>query len=153
MVRRICGPCRDFAFRPARDLAARNAGISGTAGCANPARRTGTRTARRTGGLADQAVLARPLGHAEDRRAAENFYDLLLPKFAPERGLLEENTRELAQMEKDPTDWYLARSIGQVIHSNPDLQTRALLDRFPKTFATPMDEMLVAARHQMASDA
>ncbi|HXJ44517.1 MAG TPA: hypothetical protein VNH18_34840, partial [Bryobacteraceae bacterium] len=45
-------------------------------------------------------------------------------------------------MDKDPTDWYLARSIGQVIHSNPDLQTRLLLERFPKTFATPMDEML-----------
>ncbi|MDQ1471662.1 MAG: hypothetical protein QOJ99_3142 [Bryobacterales bacterium] len=72
----------------------------------------------------------------------KTFYDLLLPRFAPERGLLEENTRELAQMDKDPTDWYLARSIGVVIHSNPDLQTRALLERFPKTFTTPMEEML-----------
>ena len=45
-------------------------------------------------------------------------------------------------MDKDPTDWYLARSIGQVIHTNPDLQTRALLERFPKNFATPMEEML-----------
>src|SRR5258708_16098436 len=35
----------------------------------------------------------------------KTFYDLLLPRFAPERGLLEENTRELAQMGKDPTDW------------------------------------------------
>jgi hypothetical protein len=70
------------------------------------------------------------------------FYSLLVPSFAPERGKLEENTRQLAQMEKDPPDWYLARSIGQVIHSNPDLQTRTLLNRFPKTFATPMDEML-----------
>ena len=72
----------------------------------------------------------------------KTFYDLLLPRFAPERGLLEENTRDLAQMEKDPTDWYLARSLGQVIHTNPDLQTGALLERFPKTFATPMEEML-----------
>jgi hypothetical protein len=70
------------------------------------------------------------------------FYSLLVPSFAPERGKLEENTRELLQMEKDPPDWYLARSIGQVIHVNPDLQTRALLARFPQTFATPMDEML-----------
>jgi hypothetical protein len=70
------------------------------------------------------------------------FYSLLVPSFAPERGKLEENTRDLLQMEKDPPDWYLARSIGQVIHTNPDLQTRALLARFPLTFATPMDEML-----------
>ena len=70
------------------------------------------------------------------------FYGLLLPVWPPERGKLEENTRPLAQMDKDPPDWYLARSIGQVVHNNPDLQTRALLDRFPKSFATPMDEML-----------
>jgi hypothetical protein len=70
------------------------------------------------------------------------FYQLLVPSFPPERGKLEENTRELVQMEKESPDWYLARSIGQVIHSNPDLQTDALLARFPKTFATPMDEML-----------
>ncbi len=70
------------------------------------------------------------------------FFRLLVPEFAPERGRLEENTRELAQMEKDPPDWYLARSIAQVIHSNPDLQTQALLDRFPQKFSTPMEEML-----------
>jgi hypothetical protein len=70
------------------------------------------------------------------------FYGLLIPTFPPERGQLEENTRNLAQMEKEPADWYLARSIGQVIHDNPDLHTPALLDRFPKTFATPMEEML-----------
>jgi hypothetical protein len=70
------------------------------------------------------------------------FFGLLVPKFAPERGKLEENTRELLQMEKEPPDWYLARSIGQVIHSNPDLQTPALLARFPQKFATPMEEML-----------
>jgi FOG: HEAT repeat len=70
------------------------------------------------------------------------FFGLLVPTFPPERGKLEENTRELLQMEKDPPDWYLARSIGQVIHSNPDLQTPALLERFPKEFSTPMDEML-----------
>ncbi|MBC8166827.1 MAG: hypothetical protein H7Y20_13280, partial [Bryobacteraceae bacterium] len=70
------------------------------------------------------------------------FYGLLIPAFSPERGKLEENTRKLSQMDKDPPDWYLARSIGQVIHSNPDLQTRALLAKFPTTFATPMEEML-----------
>ncbi len=70
------------------------------------------------------------------------FFGLLVPSFPPERGKLDENTRPLAQMEKEPPDWYLARSIAQVIHSNPDLQTRALLARFPTTFATPMDEML-----------
>ena len=40
------------------------------------------------------------------------FYGLLVPAFPPERGKLEENTRELLQMEKEPADWYLARSIG-----------------------------------------
>jgi hypothetical protein len=45
-------------------------------------------------------------------------------------------------MDKESADWYLARSISTVIHSNPDLQTRALLERFPKKFNTPMDEMI-----------
>lgn len=70
------------------------------------------------------------------------FYDLLVPVFPPERGKLEENTHELLQMEKEPSDWYLARNIGQVIHSNPDLQTRALIERLPIKFGTSMDEML-----------
>jgi hypothetical protein len=70
------------------------------------------------------------------------FFDLLVPGFSAERGLLEENTRDLLQMDFEPPDWYLARSIGQVIHTNPDLQIRALLERFPKKFLTPMDEML-----------
>jgi hypothetical protein len=70
------------------------------------------------------------------------FFSLLVPSFPPERGKLEENTRDLLQMEKEPSDWYLARNLGIVIHSNPDLQTKALLARFPKEFATPMDEML-----------
>lgn len=70
------------------------------------------------------------------------FYRLLLPEFPAERGQLEENTRPLAQMEKDPPDWYLARSIGQIIHANPDLQNEALLARFPEKFSTPMQEML-----------
>ncbi|MEJ7605941.1 MAG: hypothetical protein WKF37_06675 [Bryobacteraceae bacterium] len=70
------------------------------------------------------------------------FYGLLIPLFAPERGKLEENTRKLSQMDKNPPDWYLAESIGKVIHTNPDLQTRALLAKFPRTFATPMEEML-----------
>ena len=51
------------------------------------------------------------------------FFGLLVPTFPPERGKLEENTRELLQMDKESPDWYLARSIGQVIHTNPDLQT------------------------------
>ncbi|HUS07773.1 MAG TPA: HEAT repeat domain-containing protein, partial [Bryobacteraceae bacterium] len=67
------------------------------------------------------------------------FYQLLIPIFPPERGKLEENTRELKQMDKDPADWYLARGIGQIIHSNPDLQTPALLEKFPRTFSTPME--------------
>lgn len=70
------------------------------------------------------------------------FYDLLLPKWAPERGKLEENTRALLQMDKDSPDWYLARSMSRVLHANPDLQTEALARRFPATFQTPMEEML-----------
>jgi hypothetical protein len=70
------------------------------------------------------------------------FFQLLVPVFPAERGRLDENTRNLLQMDSEPPDWYLARSIGQVIHSNPDLQTRALMERFPTKFATPMDEML-----------
>ena len=70
------------------------------------------------------------------------FFQLLVPGFTAERGQLEENKRDLLQMDSDSPDWYLARSIGQVIHSNPDLQIRALLERFPKQFVTPMDELL-----------
>ncbi|MBI1896643.1 MAG: HEAT repeat domain-containing protein [Acidobacteria bacterium] len=70
------------------------------------------------------------------------FYDLMLPRWAPGRGKLDENTRELLQMEKDSTDWYLARAMGGVLHSNPDLHTDELVGRFPKQFATPMEEML-----------
>jgi HEAT repeat protein len=70
------------------------------------------------------------------------FFDILLPQFPPERGKLDENTRELAQMEKEPADWYLARSIGQIIHGNPDLQIPALLRKYPAKFATPMEELL-----------
>ena len=70
------------------------------------------------------------------------FFQLLVPEFTAERGRLEQNTRELRQMDFDSPDWYLARAIGQVIHANPDLQTRALLERFPKKFVTPMDELL-----------
>ncbi|MEP7363900.1 MAG: hypothetical protein ABI972_11640 [Acidobacteriota bacterium] len=70
------------------------------------------------------------------------FYKLLVPVFPEERGKLEENTRALLQMDKDSPDWFLARSVGRVIHSNPDLQTAALVSRFPSKFNTPMDEML-----------
>ena len=72
----------------------------------------------------------------------QTFFGLLVPAFPPERGKLQENTRPLLQMDKDSPDWYLARSLGQIVHNNPDLQNKALLDRFPKSFPTPMDEML-----------
>ncbi|MDX2180610.1 MAG: hypothetical protein SFV18_13520 [Bryobacteraceae bacterium] len=70
------------------------------------------------------------------------FFKLLVPSFPPERAKAEENTRELLQMDKEPPDWYLARVTGQIVHSNPDLQTRSLLNRFPDRFSTPMDELL-----------
>jgi hypothetical protein len=70
------------------------------------------------------------------------FYDLLLPKFAPERAALEENKRVPLQMEKDSTDWFLARSLARVIHTNPDLQTESLAKRLPASFTTPMQEAL-----------
>ena len=70
------------------------------------------------------------------------FYKLLLPEWSEERGKLEENTRELLQMDKDSADWFLARSISRVIHSNPDLQTDTLAARLPRSFKTPMEEML-----------
>src|SRR5262249_8412938 len=68
------------------------------------------------------------------------FYQLLLPRFAPERGLLEENTRPLRQMDKDSTDWYVARSLAGVVHTNPDLQTDMLPRAMPNEFRTPMDQ-------------
>ena len=55
-------------------------------------------------------------------------------------------------MEKEPPDWYLARSIGQVIHTNPDLQNPPCWRKFPQTFATPMDEMLWLPEHPLAAD-
>jgi hypothetical protein len=70
------------------------------------------------------------------------FYELMVPAFAPERGELEENRRELAQMERESADWYLARSLGAVVHANPDLQTPELLEKMPQKFATPMDELV-----------
>ena len=70
------------------------------------------------------------------------FYKLLLPTWAPERGKLEENTRQLAQMEKDPVDWYVAQQAASILHNNPDLQTAMLLNFYPKSFATPMEERL-----------
>jgi hypothetical protein len=70
------------------------------------------------------------------------FYKLILPEFAEERGKLPENTRALLQMDKDSADWFLARSMGRVIHSNPDLQTEALVKRMPTSYKTPMEEMV-----------
>ncbi|MGH9658473.1 MAG: hypothetical protein ACRD96_08010, partial [Bryobacteraceae bacterium] len=62
------------------------------------------------------------------------FYQLLLPDFSEERAKLEENTRELKQMDKDSRDWFLARSLGRVVHSNPDLHTPALVRRLPANY-------------------
>ena len=70
------------------------------------------------------------------------FFDLLIPKFPEERGKLEENTRELRQMDKDPTDWYLARTMARVLHGNSDLQIDALARRLPAAPKTPMESML-----------
>lgn len=70
------------------------------------------------------------------------FYNLILPNFPEERGKLEENTRALLQMDKDSPDWFLARSMSRVIHSNPDLQTEALVRRLPSKYKTPMEEMV-----------
>ena len=68
------------------------------------------------------------------------FYKLMLPTFAEERGKLEENTRELKQMDKPPTDWYVAGQLSSVVHSNTDLHTPILVSLVPTKFATPMDE-------------
>jgi len=70
------------------------------------------------------------------------FYDLLIPTWPEERGKLEENARELRQMDKDSTDWYLARTMGRVLHSNPDLQIENLAKRLPSSPKTPMEEAL-----------
>ncbi len=70
------------------------------------------------------------------------FYKILLPNWAPERGKLEENTRQLQQMEKDPLDWYVSQQIASIIHNNQDLQTPMLLAYYPKSFETPMQERL-----------
>ena len=70
------------------------------------------------------------------------FYKLLLPDFPEDRAKLPENTRELRQMDKDSPDWFLARSIARVIHTNPDLQTEALVRRLPTRHRSPMEEML-----------
>jgi hypothetical protein len=70
------------------------------------------------------------------------FYKLMLPTWPAERGKLEENTRQLLQMEKDPVDWYVSQQIASIIHNNPDLQTPMLLAYYPKSFDTPMQERL-----------
>lgn len=70
------------------------------------------------------------------------FYKILLPTWAPERGKLPENTKALEQMEKAPTDWYVAEQIAAIIHNNPDLQTPMLLTYYPNQWTTPMQERL-----------
>ncbi len=70
------------------------------------------------------------------------FYKILLPSWSAERGKLEENTRQLLQMEKDPVDWYVSQQIAGILHNNPDLQTPMLLTYYPKSFDTPMQERL-----------
>lgn len=69
------------------------------------------------------------------------FYSLLLPRFPPERANLEENRRIPLQMEKDSPDWYLARALASVVHTNSDLHTETLVERIPTSFETPMEEM------------
>ncbi len=68
------------------------------------------------------------------------FYKVLLPSFSPERGKLEENTRTPLQMEPDSLDWYVTRSLANVVHGNQDLQTPMLLKQMPAQFTTPMEE-------------
>ncbi len=70
------------------------------------------------------------------------FYKILLPTWAPERGKLPENTKLLEQMEKAPTDWYVAEQVASIIHNNPDLQTPMLLTYYPNQWTTPMQERL-----------
>lgn len=79
------------------------------------------------------------LPESEEQRRI--FYKLIIPEFAEERGRLEENTRRLAQMEKDPYDWYIARQLSGIVHTNPDLQTPLAASLVPERFRTPMDEM------------
>jgi hypothetical protein len=69
------------------------------------------------------------------------FYKLIIPDFPEERGKLEENTRELKQMDKDSRDWYIARALSGVVHGNPDLQTPFAVSLIPDRFKTPMEEM------------
>lgn len=69
------------------------------------------------------------------------FYSLMLPHFPEERGRLEENLRMPLQMEKDSKDWYVARSLAGVVHSNPDLHTPMLVSSVPERFETVMDEV------------
>ncbi len=70
------------------------------------------------------------------------FYKILLPTWAPERGKLPENTKQLEQMEKAPTDWYVAEQVASIVHNNPDLQTPMLLTYYPNAWTTPMQERL-----------
>ncbi len=70
------------------------------------------------------------------------FYKIMLPVWSADRGKLEENTRQLLQMEKDPLDWYVSQQIAGILHNNPDLQTPMLLRYYPKSFDTPMQERL-----------
>lgn len=70
------------------------------------------------------------------------FYKILLPTWPAERGKLPENTKPLEQMEKAPTDWYVAEQVAAIIHSNPDLQTPMLLTYYPTQWSTPMQERL-----------
>jgi hypothetical protein len=70
------------------------------------------------------------------------FYKILLPTWAAERGKLPENTKQLAQMEKAPLDWYVAEQMASILHNNPDLQTPMLLNFYPKEWTTPMQERM-----------
>ncbi len=69
------------------------------------------------------------------------FYKLIIPSFSEARGRLEENTRELKQMDKDSHDWYVARALSGILHGNPDLQTSYAASMVPDRFQAPMEEM------------
>lgn len=70
------------------------------------------------------------------------FFKILLPDLGEDKAALPENQREPLAMERDSRDWFLARSISQVIHNNPDLHTPALLAKMPQKFRSPMEEAL-----------
>ena len=78
---------------------------------------------------------------AESDEQKRIFYKLIIPAFPEERGKLEENTRKLLQMDKESYDWYVARALSGILHSNPDLGTSFAAAMTPEKFLTPMEEV------------